>query len=61
MKNRLLLLSLVLAAIMAISMIPMSMSSAEPTLSFAEPILLDNPDVVFGVEPAKEYCLSVWD
>jgi len=61
MKNRLLLLSLVLAAIMATPIIPLSISSSEPTLSFAEPTLLNNIDVAFGVDPAKEQCLSDWD
>jgi subtilisin family serine protease len=59
MKNRLLLLSFVLVAIMATSIMPMS--SAESTMPFSEPTLLDNPDISFGVEPAKEHCLSDWD
>ena len=61
MKNRLLLVSFVLVAIMPVSMMPMPASYAESAPSFAEPTLLDNIDVAFGIDPVKEYCFSDWD
>jgi len=61
MKSKLLLVSLVLAAIIAVSMMPMPAASADPVPSFAEPTLLDNVNVAFGIDPVKEQCFGDWD
>lgn len=61
MKNRLLLLSFVLVAVMTTSMMPMPISRADGPRFFGEPTLLDNMDVAFDVSPAKEQCISDWD